>query len=66
MGKSPKKGAATTIHLIDTPSNDLVSGEYYANKSVTSTTAYSYDMKKAELLAERIKGYLDNYSIHLL
>jgi NAD(P)-dependent dehydrogenase (short-subunit alcohol dehydrogenase family) len=57
FGKSPEKGAQTHIHLIDTNNASLSNGNYYANKKVTKTTTYSYDMEVAERLSHEIAGY---------
>lgn len=62
MGKSPEKGSQTLSYLIETPYNQLKSGEYYANKKVTSTTIESYDMKVAEKLLQTVRGYVEKYA----
>lgn len=57
FGVSPEKGARTLIHLIQTPSSNLVSGEYYANSKVSKTsTQESYNL----LSAERLNGILED------
>ena len=61
MGTSPEKGAETLIHLAETPSEELVSGEYYTQKHVAKTTKESYDLAMAEKLLTLIKSYLKKY-----
>ena len=56
MGKSVEKGAKTHLHLIDTPSSKLVSGEYYANSKLTQTTKESNDLNTAKKLMEVIEA----------
>ena len=58
FGKSKEKGAQTHIHLINTSSLDLKSGEYYANSKVTKTTSYSYNMETAEKLWKVVQNFL--------
>ena len=60
MGKSPEKGSETLTYLIETPTKELVSGEYYANKKVTKITKESYNMVMAEKLWFAIGKYLEN------
>lgn len=63
MGKSPEKGSQTLSFLIDTPDSKLTSGEYYANKKITSTTKESYDMDVAKKLSKTIQNYVKQYVI---
>ncbi len=58
IGKSSEKGAKTHLHLIDTPSSKLVSGEYYANSKLTQTTKESNDLDTAKKLMEVIESKL--------
>lgn len=58
FGKSKEKGAQTHIHLINTSSQELNSGEYYANSKVTKTTSYSYNMETAEKLWKVVQNFL--------
>jgi NAD(P)-dependent dehydrogenase (short-subunit alcohol dehydrogenase family) len=61
LGKSAEKGAQTLSYLIENHSENLSSGEYYANKKITVTTKESYDMEVAEKLLTVIKAYLKPY-----
>jgi len=61
MGKSPKKGSQTLSYIMETPTPQLKSGEYYANKEVTTTTKESYDMDVAEKLLRAVSEYLKKY-----
>lgn len=58
IGKLAKKGAKTLIHLIESPSKNLVSGEYYANQKVTKITKESNDLTVAEKILKIAKSYL--------
>lgn len=58
MGKSPEKGSQTLSFLIETPNAQLKSGEYYADKKITSTTTESYDMEVAKKLLLTVHTYL--------
>lgn len=58
FGKSPLKGAQTHVHVIDSENRSLKNGAYYANKKVTKTTPYSYDLKMAERLWKKVSHYL--------
>ena len=61
MGKSPEKGSKTLSYLIETPNEQLTTGEFYVNKKITGTTKESYDMDVAEKLLKRVKEYLIKY-----
>lgn len=58
MGKGIKKGAETLLHLVESPIENLVPGEYYANKKVASSTPESHDLKMAEGLMPVLQKYL--------
>lgn len=58
MGKSLKKGAETHLYLIDTPSELLTNGGYYANSKLTQSSKESNDLLEAEKLKEIIQDYL--------
>ena len=60
FGKSKEKGAQTHIHLIKEDANLLKNGAYYANKKVTKTTKYSYQMEEANKLWDIVQKYLKN------
>ena len=62
MGKSPEKGAQTLLHLVNTPTGNLTSGEYYANNKVTKITEESNDLEMAAKLLGVTRQYL---SAHL-
>ena len=62
MGSSPEKGSQTLSFIMDTPSKELRSGEYYSNKKVTPTTKESYDMEVAEKLLQTVRDYLKKYT----
>ena len=57
IGKTATKGAKTLIHLIESPTKNLVSGEYYANEKVTKITKESNDM----FLAKKLRQVADDY-----
>jgi NAD(P)-dependent dehydrogenase (short-subunit alcohol dehydrogenase family) len=59
FGKSPEKGAQTHIHLIDSNSQDLKSGECYTNSKIMKTTPYSYNLDAAEKLWNVVHQYLN-------
>jgi NAD(P)-dependent dehydrogenase (short-subunit alcohol dehydrogenase family) len=61
MGTTPEKGAETLLYLATTPSEDLISGEYYTKKHVAQITKESYDLDMAEKLLELVKDYLKKY-----
>jgi NAD(P)-dependent dehydrogenase (short-subunit alcohol dehydrogenase family) len=61
MGSSPEKGSQTLSFLMDTPKVELTSGEYYADKKITTTTKESYDMEVAQKLLNRANVYLNEY-----
>lgn len=58
FGKSPKKGAQTHLHLINTSTKNLNNGAYYANSKVTDTTYYSKQMDNANALVKAYNNYL--------
>lgn len=59
MGKNPHDGCKTLLHVVETPKEDLISGEYYADNKVTHTTKESYDLSVAAILFETVRAYLD-------
>lgn len=61
IGKSAKKGAMTLTHLINAPTDNLVSGEYYANKKITKITSESNDLELAKNLKEVIDTELKKF-----
>ncbi len=61
MGKTPEQGAETLEYLIETDSEELISGEYYTNCQVAKITKESYDMDMAKKLLDMVKGYLRDY-----
>jgi NAD(P)-dependent dehydrogenase (short-subunit alcohol dehydrogenase family) len=58
FGKSPEKGAETHNYIIDQANSNLKSGEYYANKKITKTATYTYNMSVAKKLWNAIQTYL--------
>lgn len=58
MASSLEKGAQTHIHLLKTPPDKLISGGYYANARLTSSSSESNNAKTAEKLIEVCKEYL--------
>ena len=62
LGKSPEKGSQTLSFIIEAPSSQLKSGEYYSNKKITITTKESYDMEVAEKLLQTVRAYLEKYT----
>jgi len=66
FGKSPEKGAKTLIHLVESPSENLKSGEFYANQKVTKTsTNESNDLEIAEKLENEVRFYIESKLNHL-
>ena len=61
MGSSLEKGARTHLHLLNAATEDLVSGEYYANSRVKKITPESYDLDMAKHLSACIKDYLNPF-----
>lgn len=61
MGTTPEKGAETLLYLVNTPNDELVSGEYYTKNHVARITKESYDLEMAEKLLDLIKDYLKKY-----
>ncbi len=62
MGISSEKGAETLLYLIETPSERLSSGDYYAKKKLTKTISkVSYDLKVAARLEQAVQQYLSKY-----
>lgn len=67
FGKSAKKGADTLLYIVTDQEVKKISGEYFVNRKVKRTTAYSYDMNAAERLLKiveeksnvRFSGLLD-------
>lgn len=61
FGKSPEKGAETLIHLVESPSDNLKSGEFYANQKVKKTsTKESNDLELAEKLENEVRYYIES------
>ena len=58
FGKSPEEGAQTHLFVIDSPTDHLTPGSYYAYSKVTKTTPYSYDMNVAGKLWEEVTSRL--------
>ena len=63
IGTSLEKGASTHMHLINTPSEKLTSGGYYANSKLTNTTKESYDMNVAQQLLDVVDEYLERWEV---
>lgn len=61
LGKTKKKGAETHIHLIDKPTSELISGEYYSNCQITKSSPESYDLDNADKLLNTIEEYFDTH-----
>lgn len=61
MGKSPEKGSETLSFLIESDSNLLTSGEYYANKKITKTTNQSYDLEIGKKILTTANNYLKHF-----
>lgn len=57
FGKSPKKGAETSIYLASSPEVETVTGEYFVNKKMTQSSKKSYDMDLAKRLWSVSKKY---------
>lgn len=60
MGKSPAAGAKTLLHTCHTPTDQLVSGEYYANSVVKKITPESYGMEAAAKLWKLCNALLED------
>jgi NAD(P)-dependent dehydrogenase (short-subunit alcohol dehydrogenase family) len=50
LGKDPKKGAETSIHLASSPGVENITGEYFANKKIRQSSKESNDMEVAKKL----------------
>ena len=61
LGKSAEKGAQTHIYVADTPNWALTNGAYYANKKVTKSTNYSYNLEEAGKLWDAVMAYLNKF-----
>lgn len=61
LGTSIQKGAKTHIHLIDTPNEKLISGEYYAKSKIKKTTSEANNLLEAEKLFKTIKNYISPF-----
>ncbi|MFH1431729.1 MAG: SDR family oxidoreductase [archaeon] len=57
LGKSPKKGAKTTIYLASSPEVETITGEYFVNKKITQSSKESYDMDLAKKLWDVSEKY---------
>lgn len=66
FGKSPEAGAKTLIYLVSSPSKDLDSGEYYANRKVQKTkTNESNDLELARKLENEVKKIIKSKFEHI-
>jgi NAD(P)-dependent dehydrogenase (short-subunit alcohol dehydrogenase family) len=61
IGKSVEKGAETLIYLATSPSENLISGEYYANKRIWKTKPQSNNPMLAEKLFNVALTYIEPY-----
>lgn len=52
FAKSPQEGAETSIYLAASPQVDGISGKYFQDKEMVSSSAISYDQETAERLWE--------------
>jgi NAD(P)-dependent dehydrogenase (short-subunit alcohol dehydrogenase family) len=60
FGKSPRKGAKTLLHLLETPSTELKGGEYYKNcKASKTSTSASHSIELAVMLDNACRKMLD-------
>ncbi|MDT8309617.1 MAG: SDR family NAD(P)-dependent oxidoreductase [Bacteroidales bacterium] len=60
FGKSPRKGAKTLLHLLETPSTELKGGEYYKNcKASKTSTSASYSIESALMLDNACRKMID-------
>jgi NAD(P)-dependent dehydrogenase (short-subunit alcohol dehydrogenase family) len=62
IGKSPEKGAETMIYLATAPSDELISGEFYANKRIWKTKPQSNNMLLAENIYNVALSYIEPYT----
>jgi NAD(P)-dependent dehydrogenase (short-subunit alcohol dehydrogenase family) len=60
IGTSKENGAKTHQYLIDTPSESLTSGAYYAKSRITKPSTGANDLPTGEKLLERIQSYFDD------
>ncbi|MCK4968567.1 MAG: SDR family oxidoreductase [Candidatus Aenigmarchaeota archaeon] len=60
FGKTPKKGAETSIYVATSPDVENVTGEYFTNSKISKTTDYAHDMDVAERLWKLSENYLKN------
>ncbi len=61
MGKSPEKGSQTLSSLMEEANEKLVSGEYYSDRQVTTTTPQSYDLAIGVKLLDEVDTYIGKY-----
>jgi NAD(P)-dependent dehydrogenase (short-subunit alcohol dehydrogenase family) len=57
LGKSPKKGAQTSIYLATSPKIKTITGEYFSNCKIRRSSRQSYDMGLAKKLWELSEEY---------
>ena len=50
FGKTPKKGAETQIYVSTSKNVENVTGEYFSDSKISSTTTQAHDMEMAEKL----------------
>jgi len=63
---SPEQGAETIVHLASSPEVETVTGEYFANRMLVSSSAASQDAETAERLWEVSADMVSAYSNHLI
>jgi NAD(P)-dependent dehydrogenase (short-subunit alcohol dehydrogenase family) len=61
LGKTKEKGAETHLYLIDQPTSDLTSGEYYSHCKIIRSSSESYNMNSANKLMQVIDRYIDEH-----
>ncbi|MGD1840917.1 MAG: SDR family oxidoreductase [Thermonemataceae bacterium] len=61
VAKSPKQGAATTVHLATSPEVKTQSGAYFKDKKVANASEASKNMKTAQRLWEVSEAYVKDY-----
>ncbi|WP_289053543.1 SDR family NAD(P)-dependent oxidoreductase [Carboxylicivirga marina] len=61
LGTSPTKGAETMLYLANASRKDLISGEYYVNKKISTSSELSKDIAVARKLVLVLNQYTKTY-----
>ena len=61
LGRSPEKGAETSVFLASSPDMESVTGEYFYERKVEKSSPESSDMEAAEKLWDLCMEYIKDY-----